>query len=135
MIDSSSSSRLRAIQNETTKSAETPEMEDCGAFGWLRGVRDRALMLELRQRTGEITLLNYAYLHPVFFSPAGELVLQFGAQKAVLRGEHLAQEVRPNITLLTCLARHRVTWIAESESSLTLTGTKVITIESIQVIR
>lgn len=135
MIDSSSSSRLRAIQNETTKAAEAPEMEDCGAFGWLRGVRDRALMLELRQRSGEVTLLNYSYLHPVFFSPAGELVLQFGAHKVVLRGEHLAQEIRPNITLLTCLARHRTIWIAESESSLILTGTKVITIESIQVLK
>lgn len=135
MIDSASTSRLRAMQGEPVKGAETEEVVDCGAFGWGRGQRDRSLMLEVRQRTGEVTLLSYAYLHPAFYLPSGELILQFGAQKVVVRGENLKQEVQPNISLITCLARHRAIWIAEAESSLILTGTKLITIESIQVIK
>lgn len=135
MIDSGSTSRLRAIQNDPVKTGDQEQVDDCGAFGWLRGIRDRIPMLELRQRSGEIAMMNYAYFHPGFFDPSGALVLQFGAQKVVIKGENLAQEVQPNITLLSCLARHRAIWISESKSSLILTGTKVITIESIQIIK
>jgi hypothetical protein len=135
MIDSGPASRLRAIQSDPVRAADQEQVDDCGAFGWLRGIRERALMLEVRERGGEITLLNYAYFHPGFFDPSGALLLQFGAQKVVIKGENLGQEVQPNVTLLSCLARHRAIWISESKNSLILTGTKVITIESIQVIK
>lgn len=135
MIDSASTSRLRAIQTEPTKSVDAEDVVDCGAFGWGRGLRDRSLMLEVRQRTGEIAIFSYAYLHPGFFDPSGSLILHFGAQKVVIQGENLKQEVQPNISLITCLARHRAIWIAESESSMILTGTKLITIESIKIIK
>lgn len=134
MSDSEVVSRLRTIQSEQMKPTEPDESDDCGAFGWLRGPRERAMMLEIRERSGEISLFSYAFLHPVFYDPSGQLILQFGVQKVVIQGENLKQEVQPNVTLLGCLGRHRVTWIAESESSLILTGTKLITIESISIV-
>ena len=42
----------------------TPEsdgLEDYGAFGWLRGIRDLAIMLEIRQKDGKISAFSYAW--------------------------------------------------------------------------
>ena len=41
---------------------EAEALQDLGAFGWLRGVRDRAVMLELRQKDGGIVAFPYAWL-------------------------------------------------------------------------
>jgi hypothetical protein len=43
--------------------------EDLGAFGWLRGSRERAVMLELRGKDGSITALGY----PTLFSTPFDL--------------------------------------------------------------
>ena len=37
-------------------------LEDFGAFGWLRGIRDRAIMLEIRHRDGRVPAFGYAWL-------------------------------------------------------------------------
>lgn len=133
MIDSGPS-RLRAIQNDSAKSVDQEQIDDCGAFGWLRGSRDRVPMLQIRLRTGQIALMNYAFFQPGNYDPSGALILKFGSDKVEIRGENLMQEVQPGITLLRCLQYHRASWIAESESSLILTGTKLITIESIRIL-
>ncbi len=33
--------------------------DDLGSFGWLRGIRDRAIMLELRQKNGNVVAIGY----------------------------------------------------------------------------
>jgi hypothetical protein len=44
------------------RDGETEAPDDLGAFGWLRGVRDRALMLELRRKDDSVMAFAYAWL-------------------------------------------------------------------------
>jgi hypothetical protein len=95
---------------------EEPEpdtCDDCGAFGWLRG-RERALMLELRFKTGNVVALAYAWLERVEYDPSEALMLTFGRQLVKLEGSGLAADIRPNMSLLQGLVRQRITWICES---------------------
>jgi hypothetical protein len=43
---------------------------DLGAFGFLRGVRDRAVMLELRWKDGSVVAFAYAWLERAGFDPS-----------------------------------------------------------------
>ena len=36
--------------------------EDLRSFGWLRGIRESAHMLELRKKTGNIVAIGYAWI-------------------------------------------------------------------------
>lgn len=90
------------------------ETDDLGCFGWLRGARERSLMLELRRKTGNVTALGYAWLHRIDFDPSEGITLWFAGQKVVLRGQNLNAEVRPTVRLLDGIVRHRVTWIQEA---------------------
>lgn len=89
-------------------------VDDLGPFGWQRGLRDRCLMLELRRKSGNVLLLGYAWLHRIEFDPSEGITLWFGGQRVMLRGRNLGAELRPNVSLLDGLARHRVPWIQES---------------------
>lgn len=93
------------------------ETDDLGCFGWLRGARDRSLMLELRRKTGNVTALGYAWLHRIDFDPSEGITLWFAGQKVVLRGQNLNAEVRPTVRLLDGIVRHRVTWIQEASGA------------------
>lgn len=42
--------------------------ENLGAFGILRGIRDRSLMLELRRRDGSVKALSYSLLEEIDFA-------------------------------------------------------------------
>lgn len=93
------------------------ETDDLGCFGWLRGARERSLMLELRRKTGNVTALGYAWLHRIDFDPSVGITLWFAGQKVVLRGQNLNAEVRPTVRLLDGLTRHRVPWIREASQA------------------
>ena len=60
--------------------------EDLGAFGWLRGSRERAVMLELRRKDGSITVLGYAWLERADFDPSEGITLKFTGQTVRLAG-------------------------------------------------
>ena len=53
----------RAANSSTGSEQDGEGAEDYGAFGWLRGIRDRALMLELRKKDGSIIAFGYAWLN------------------------------------------------------------------------
>ncbi len=107
--------------DETGEPAAEPEaVDDLGAFGWLRGVRDRALMLELRRRSGDIMAVGYAWLERVDFDPSIGITLHVVGQKICIRGRNLNAESRPNVRLFLGITRHRVPWIQEADPAAQL---------------
>jgi hypothetical protein len=88
--------------------------DDLGAFGYLRGVRDRALMLEIRFKDGRRRALGYAWLHDVEFDPSAGMTLHFGGRKVKITGRNLNRELKPSICLFDAIVRHRVPWVQEA---------------------
>lgn len=97
--------------------AEADPCDDLGAFGWLRGIRDRAVMLELRRRDGSIVAVGYGWLERVAFDPSEGITISAAGQKIRIKGRNLNTEVRPSVRLFEGIARHRVPWIREADRS------------------
>ncbi len=112
---------------------ETDGTDDLLAFGWLRGIRDRSLMLELRKKDGSIRAVGYAWLEQAEFDPSGVITLTVGGQKIRLKGRNLNLEVRPTVRLFEGLTRHRVPWVREGNRAAVLAATgDVAFIEAIE---
>lgn len=94
--------------------------DDLGAFGWLRGVRDFARMLELRKKDGHILAVGYGYMDKAEFDPSEGITLSIGGQKIRIKGRNLNAEVRPTVRLFEGIARNRVPWIVEADRSVGL---------------
>ncbi|MFV0442771.1 MAG: hypothetical protein ACK5Q5_04280 [Planctomycetaceae bacterium] len=90
------------------------ESLDCGAFGFLRGLRDRALMLELRKKDGTVRAIGYAWLQMVEFDPSSGIVLSFPGSRIQLIGRNLNAEVRPGVRLFEGITRNRVPFVQEA---------------------
>jgi len=101
---------------------ETDAADDFGAFGWLRGIRERAVMLELRRKDGNILAVGYGFLDKVAFDPSEGITLSVAGQKIRLKGRNLNAEVRPTIRLFEGIARHRIPWIREADHHEGLTA-------------
>jgi hypothetical protein len=99
--------------------------DDCGAFGYLRGVRDRALMLELRLKSGNRDAYPYSLLEKLSYDPSEGVTLQFANGKVKLVGRHLASTQANGAMLFEALTRHRVPWVLEGDElrSPAATGT------------
>lgn len=89
-------------------------IDDLGCFGWLRGIRDAARMLELRKRNGNILAVGYAWLEQVEFDPSHGITLHLAGQEIRITGRNLNTYVRPSIRLFEGLTRHRIPWAAET---------------------
>jgi hypothetical protein len=108
--------------------------DDLGAFGYLRGVHDRALMLEFRFKNGKRRGLGYAWLHDVEFDPSEGITLHFGGHKVKITGRNLNADVQPNVRLFAAILRHRVPWIQEADGPTMMVASKGATvIEGIEV--
>jgi hypothetical protein len=88
--------------------------DDLGCFGWLRGIRDRATMLELRRKDGNILAVGYGWLERALFNPSDGITLHVAGQIIRIRGRSLNAEVRQAVRLFEGLTRHRVPWIREA---------------------
>jgi hypothetical protein len=99
---------------------ETDLTDDLGAFGWLRGVRDRAIMLELRHKDGRIEAYAYAWLERAEFDPSEGITLKFGGKEVRITGRNLNSENRPNVRLFNGILRHRVPWVQEADGAAEL---------------
>jgi len=99
--------------------AELPDdvdaSDDLGSFGWLRGTRDRAVMLELRKKAGNALAVSYGWLERVEFDPSEGITLHLGGQKITIKGRNLNGETRPQVRLFNGICRHRVSWIQEAD--------------------
>jgi hypothetical protein len=101
----------------SSATSDLDDAENLGCFGWLRGVRDRAIMLELRKKDGSAMAFAYAWLERVECQPDLGLILHFPGRSVVLKGSGLNTETRPTVRLFDGIVRQRVAWIRESGGS------------------
>lgn len=135
MSDSSIVSRfagrpgLEALVHE---SDEAP-CDDLGCFGWLRGIRDRATMLELRKKNGNILAVGYGWMEKVEFDPSVGITVHCGSQRFRIAGQNLNAEVRTAVRLFEGITRHRIPWVREaSEAELLFVGNTMALVEKIE---
>jgi hypothetical protein len=122
--------RLRH-EPEVTDAAE-PE-SSVSAFGYLRGVRDRAQMLELRKKDGSSVAFAYTMLDRASFDPSDGIRLSFPGTKIHLVGQRLNDPVDRGLRLYELLLRHRVTWIQEASRADTFEAHNSVVVESILI--
>lgn len=89
--------------------------DDLGSFGWLRGIRDRCPMLELRKKNGNVLAVGYGWIERIEFDPSEGITLRAGGQVIRIKGQNLNAEVRPTVRLFEGLTRHRVPWVREAD--------------------
>ena len=120
---------------ETVPNGDPDGTEDLGCYGFLRGVRDRAVMLELRKKDGAVTALAYAYIERITYCPDGPeegITLHGAGQKVRISGRNLNTENESGVRLLGALTRHRVPWVREADRSVGLAGeSNLVIIEEI----
>jgi len=116
--DSSFATRYGGRERDDAKTLDSrlePDLwDDLGCFGWLRGVRDRAPMLELRKKTGSILAVGYAWLERAEFDPSEGIALHLAGQRILIRGRNLNFEGRPLVRLFEGITRHKVPWVREA---------------------
>ena len=61
----------------------------------MRGVRDRAIMLELRRKNGNVLAIGYGWLERAEFDPSEGITLHLVGQKIRIKGRNLNDEARP----------------------------------------
>jgi hypothetical protein len=122
-----------------TKPVHDEEEESCPAFGYLRGLKERALALEFRFGDGNSEFFPYSLLGPWRYNPSAGLLLKFTGDVVslvLIRGSNLDAVVNPSAINLTerGLQRHRITWVREmDEEELRRVGTSGPTIDRIDV--
>jgi hypothetical protein len=122
------------------KDAEKESDEDsCPAFGYLRGLRERALAVELRFRDGNRDYFSYSHLASWRYNPSVGLLLKFTDDLVTLvliRGSNLDALVGSGTVNLTDrgFQRHRISWVREmDEDELRKAGEGEPTIDRIEV--
>jgi hypothetical protein len=111
-----------------TSSDEADGVDDLGSFGWLRGVRERGIMLELRKANGNVRAIGYGWLEKIDFNPSQGITLYVGADKIRIKGRNLNAELRPLVRLFQGLARHRVPWVQEGDDVTAMRAGKGATV-------
>src|ERR1700694_4773509 len=92
--------RLKGILHSQGKAADPPKKEEgteegevsCGAFGYLRGIRDVPGTIEFRFRDGNSAFFPYGWLGPWRYNPSEGLLLKFSGDLVYLvliRGSHI----------------------------------------------
>jgi hypothetical protein len=107
--------RPAVSENPDTDSAAAETADDLGCFGFYRGVRDRALYLELMKKDGSILAVGYAWIDRMHLDPSGVITLHTPSQTITITGRNLNREARPQVRLFSGLTRHRVPWIREAK--------------------
>jgi hypothetical protein len=120
------------------EAAESDE-DRCPAFGYLRGMYERAQAVEFRYRDGNSDFFPYSWLGPWRYNPSVGLLLKFTGDAVtfvLIRGSNLDVPVNGDSANLTDrgLQRHRITWVREmDESDTTRIGDGGPTVDRIEV--
>jgi len=132
--------RQGPAETPPVKQAEAEEAESsCGAFGYLRGIADRATFVEIRFRDGDHRYFPYGWMGPWRFNPSEGILLKFSGDLlylVLIRGSNLDMPLNDGAINLTSggLQRQRVVWMREmSEADIGRVGEKGPTIDSIQI--
>lgn len=124
----------RRKESSIPSESESDATDDLGAFGWLRGVRERSLMLEVRHKDGKITAWGYSWLESAEFDPSVGITLNFSGKTIKLTGRNLNSAVRPNVRLFAGLLRHRVPWVQEADEPAVMETTQdAVIIERVKI--
>lgn len=99
-------------------------VDDLGSFGFLRGSRERATMLELRKKDGGILAVAYGYMDKAEFDPSDGITLHLAGQEIRIKGRNLNVEVHPKVRLFEAICRHRVPWLREADEPELLTASE-----------
>jgi hypothetical protein len=108
--------RYAAGRQHTAKFEEPANddaIDDLGCFAWLRGMRERAPMLEFRRKDGRSVAYDYSLLRKVEFDPSEGITLHIDEEKIRIIGRNLDDESRPGIQLLRGIHYRRVPWVRE----------------------
>ena len=122
-----------------TKDTDDAGEATCGAFGYLRGLRDQSAALEFRFRNGSSIWFPYSQMGPWKYDPSEGLLLTFNSAAVyvvLIKGSNLAKPLNEGAINLTHagLQRHRVLFIREmSEDDIRKVGDTGPTIDSIEV--
>jgi hypothetical protein len=123
-----------------TKEPEAEGAEgSCGAFGYLRGIRDQATSVEFRFRDGNSTFFPYGWMGPWQYNPSEGLLLKFSGDLVYLvliKGSNLDKPLKEGAINLTHagLQRHRVLWVREmSEEEIRQVGETGPSVDSIEI--
>ena len=139
--------RLKGILSSDTPPATPPKKDadaesgeaSCAAFGYLRGVRERADAIEFRLRDGNSTWFPYGWLGTWKYNPSDGLLLKFSGDLVYLvliRGSNLDRPLTDSTINMTSagLQRHRVLWVREmTEEEIRQVGETGPTVDSIEV--
>ncbi len=107
---------------------ESDAAENLGAFGVLRGVRDRSIMLELRKKSGNVIAIGYGWIEKMEFDPSEGITLHAGGQKYRIKGRNLNAEVRSGVRLFESICRHKVSWVTEATQAGSVAAAKNATV-------
>lgn len=111
----------------------------CAAFGYLRGIRERAEAIEFRLQNGNSIWFPYSTLVNWQFDPSQGLLCKFSGDVVTLvliRGSNLNQPLADSTTNLTTsgLQRHRIVWMREmNEAETRQVGESGPTIDRIEI--
>lgn len=123
----------RGTGAKDSESEEDGTVDDHGSFGFLRGSRERATMLELRKKDGGILAVAYGYMDKAEFDPSDGVTLHLAGQQVRIKGRNLNVEVHPRVRLYEAICRHRVPWLREADGpELMSAGERTAIIESIE---
>jgi len=108
--------RLNSLTSRpVARESDEETLEDLAVCGLLRGVAERALMLEFRFKTGNIVALGFAWLEKAEFDASEGITLHFVNAKVQLKGRNLRQPLRGNTRLFDGIIRHRIPWVQECD--------------------
>jgi hypothetical protein len=93
---------------------DSGEIDDFHSFGWLRGMRERAIMIELRKKSGDMMAVAYSWIERVDFNPTVGITLHVHGDEIHIKGRNLNSEVRPNVRLFQGIIQQRVAWVRET---------------------
>lgn len=116
-----------------------PVEASCGAFGYLRGLRDSSAAVEFRFRDGNSVWFAYSLLGTWQYNPSYGLLLKFTGDVVTLvliKGSNLDRPLNEGaIDLIHAgLQRHRVLWVREmTREEIRQVGEKGPTIGSIEL--
>jgi hypothetical protein len=115
-------------------SDEIPDVDepDNSTYGWLRGIHDRAIMLELRRKTGDVKAVSYSAIFRVDYDRSDGITIFHGRDTIKLRGRNLNTESGTR-SLFEGITRHRVPYVQEANQSASLQADRsAVIIESIE---
>jgi hypothetical protein len=132
-------SGLRGILQGKEREPEQEEIS-CGAFGFLRGLKEQPASVEFRFQDGTSKWFPYGWMGPWQHDPSqGLLLLKFTGDLVYLvliHGANFDLSINDGATNLTHfgLQRHRVSWIREmSQEEIRQVGEAGPTIDKIEV--